>query len=133
MRLFARSVARRLEAAGAPADVAAAIAGALAGSGLSVAEAREWLGHENRSYPIQLPMMLSETPIVLIELGDSEAVLAAALEFAGACAEERTIARLFGGDIAAVRRLTRSDPARTRVIAGIATGLLKRLGAPERV
>src|SRR4051794_15541781 len=133
MRLFAGSVARRIEAAGASPDVAAAIADALLRSGLSANEAREWLAHENRSYPIQLPMMLSRTPIVLIELGDSEAVLAAALEFAGACPEERTIARLFGGDIAAVRRLTRSDQDRTRVIASIATGLLKRLGAPERV
>ena len=78
--------------------------------------------------------MLSQTPMVLIERGDSEAVLAAAREFAQASA---------GGahDRAAVRRRHRrgapADAAGSRtarrVIAGIATTLLKRLGTPERV
>ena len=130
MRLFTRdavgSVTRRITAAGASPDVADAIAGALLGCGLSTAEAREWLAHENRSYPIQ-------TPIALIERGDSELVLSAALEFAQASADERMIARLFGGDVRAVRRLTRADPDRAHVIAGIAADLLKRLGDPERV
>jgi hypothetical protein len=137
MRLFTRdaasSVTRRITAAGASPEVADAIAGALLGCGLSAAEAREWLGHENRSYPIQMPMMLSQTPIALIERGDSESVLSAALEFAQASPEERTIARLLGGDVRAVRRLTRADPDRTQVIAEIATDLLRRLGDPERV
>jgi hypothetical protein len=137
MRLFTRdavgSVTRRITAAGASPDIADAIAGALLGCGLSTAEAREWLAHENRAYPIQTPMMLSQTPIALIERGDSELVLSAALEFAQASADERTIARLFGGDVRAVRRLTRADPDRAHVIAGIAADLLKRLGDPERV
>ena len=77
--------------------------------------------------------MLSQTPIALIERGDSELVLSAALEFAQASADERMIARLFGGDVHAVRRLTRADPDRAHVIAGIAADLLKRLGDPERV
>jgi hypothetical protein len=145
MRLFKRdtteSVAARIVAAGAPADVAETIVGALLGCGLSPSEAREWLGHEERSYPIKLPfqmgdlppMMLSNTPLILVERGNSEAVLSAALEFAGASDDERTIARLFGGDIDAARRLTRLDAARTRTIAAIAMTMLKTLGTPERV
>jgi hypothetical protein len=133
LRFGTSSVAGRLMAAGAPRDVADAIAGALLGCGLSPSEAREWLVHDRRSYPIGDPMMLAQAPIVLIERGDSEAVLAAAEEFAAATPEERTIARLFGGDVSAVRRLTRSDPERTRTILGIAEALLERLGAPERV
>ena len=78
-------------------------------------------------------MMLSQTPIVLIESGDSEAVLAAARVFAHASQQERTIARLLGADVGAVRRLTRLDPYRTHAIAGIAATLLERLGSPERV
>src|SRR4051812_45033646 len=127
------SVARRIVGAGASREDADAIVGALLDCGLSVAEARDWLEHENRSYPIQSPVMLSQTPIVLIERGDAELALSAALEFAEAAPEERTIARLFGGDIQAARRLTRREPHRTTVIAEIATTLLKRLGTPERV
>jgi hypothetical protein len=132
-RVTVNSVAGRLVAAGASREDADAIVGALLGCGLTAPEAREWLEHENRSYPIQSPVMLSQTPIVLVERGDTEHVLSAALEFAEAAPEERTIARLYGGDIQAARRLTRNDPRRTAVIAGIATTLLKRLGSPERV
>jgi hypothetical protein len=137
MRLFRRetteSVAARIVAAGASREVADEIAGALLGCGLSPSEAREWLAHESRAYPIGEPMLLSQAPLVLVERGEGAAVLAAALEFAAATPEERTIARLFGGDVGAARRLTRSDPERTRVIAGIAVALLERLGVPERV
>jgi len=137
MRLFRRdtaeSVAARIVTAGAPSDVADAIVGALLGCGLSASEAREWLAHENRAYPIRGSMMLSQTPIVLIESGDSEAVLEAARVFAHASQQERTIARLLGADVGAVRRLTRLDPYRTTAIAGIAATLLERLGSPERV
>jgi hypothetical protein len=133
LRFGTSSVAGRLMDAGAPRDVADAIAAALLGCGLSPSEAREWLAHERRSYPIGDPMMLSQSPIVLIEHGESEAVLAAADEFAAATPQERTIARLFGADVEAARRLTRSDPGRARVIAAIAEDLLERLGAPERV
>ena len=133
LRFGTSAVAGRLAAAGAPREIADAIAGALLGCGLSPGEAREWLTHERRSYPIGDPMMLSQTPIELIEGGESEAVLAAAEAFAAAAPEERAIARLFGCDVAAVRRLTRSDRRRTLVVLGIAEELLERLGAPERV
>ena len=137
MRLFRRDTAESVSgwimAAGGSREIADRIAAALLGCGLSPAEAREWLAHESRAYPIGEPMMLSQAPLVLVERGDADTVLAAALEFAAAAPEERTIARLFGGDIAAARRLTGSDPERTGVIAAIAVGLLERLGAPERV
>ncbi|WP_157591764.1 hypothetical protein [Solirubrobacter soli] len=133
LRFGTSAVAGRLVAAGASREVADAIAGTLLGCGLSPGDAREWLTHERRSYPIGDPMMLSQTPLELIEAGESDAVLAAAEEFAAAAPEERTIARLFGCDVAAARRLTRSDPERTRAILAIAEDLLERLGAPERV
>jgi hypothetical protein len=132
-RFGTSSVAGRLVDAGASPDVAGAIAAALLGCGLSPAQAREWLTHERRAYPIGDPMMLARAPVVLVEEGDSEAVLAAAEAFAAAQPAERAIARLFGGDVQAARRLTRSNPERARVILGIAEALLERLGAPERV
>src|SRR4051812_4267845 len=103
MRWFRRdtaeSVAGRIVAAGAPADVAEVIVAVLLGCGLSPAEAGDWLGHENRAYPIKLPfqlgdlppMMLSNTPLVLVERGNAQIVLDAAMEFAEASDEERTI------------------------------------------
>jgi hypothetical protein len=133
LRWGAPSVSALIASAGASREVADAIAGALLGCGLSPSEAREWLAHESRAYPIGEPMMLSQAPIALIGRGEGDAVLAAAEEFAAATPDERAIARLFGGDIGAARRLTGSDPDRTRVILGIATGLLERLGTPERV
>jgi hypothetical protein len=133
LRFGTSSVAGRLTSAGASREVADAIAAALLGCGLSPGEAREWLTHESRGYPVGAPMMLSQTPIALIEQGEGDAVLAAAKEFAAAAPDDRTIARLFGCDVAAARRLTGSDPERTRVILAIAEELLERLGAPERV
>src|SRR4051812_50002799 len=112
LRFGTSSVAGRLVAAGAPRDVADAIAGALLGCGLSPSEAREWLVHERRSYPIGDPMMLAQAPIVLIERGDSEAGLAPAGGVAAAAPGGRTNARPFGGGGSAGRPLTRSGPPR---------------------
>jgi hypothetical protein len=145
MRLLRRdtadSVARRLVEAGAPRETADAIVTTLMGCGLSARDVREWLSHPELSYPIQrpfemgdgAPIMLSNTPIVMVERGDADEVLAEAREFAEALPEERLIARLFWGDIDAARRLTGCDPHRTKVVAGIATELLRRLRKPELV
>lgn len=145
MRLFRRdtadSVARRLLEAGAPRETADAIVATLLGCGLSPRDAREWLAHPELAYPIQRPwempdgtsILLSNTPIVLVEKGEADVVLAEATEFASALPEERLIARLFWGDIDAARRLTGCDPHRTQVVAGIATALLARLRKPELV
>jgi hypothetical protein len=135
------SVARRLTEAGAPRETAEAIVETLMRCSLSAREAREWLSHPELSYPIQTPwempdgapIMLSNTPMVLVEKGEAELVLAAAREYAEALPEERLIARLFWGDIDAARRLTGCDPHRTQVVAGIATELLRRLRKPELV
>src|SRR5687768_8293491 len=139
MRWFRRdtedSVARRLTEAGAPRETAEAIVATLLGCRLSPREVREWLSHPELAYPIQVPfempdgteIVLSNTPMVLVEKGDADVVLAEAREFAAALPEERLIARLFWGDIDAARRLTGSDPHRTEVVAGIATTLLARL------
>ena len=140
-RATADSVARRLAEAGAPQETANAIVATLMGCGLSAPEAAEWLYHPERGYPIRRPfemgdgerLMLSSGSLGLIERGEAEAVLAEARKFAAALPEERLIARLFWGDIDAVRRLTGCDPHRTRVVAGIATTMLERLRRPERV
>jgi hypothetical protein len=145
MRLLRRdteeSVTRRLTEAGAPREVAEEIVAALMSCGLSASGAREWLFHPDRGHPITrpfemeglAPILLKNSPSALIERGEADAVLAEAREFAGALPAERTIARLFWGDIDAVRRLTRCDRDRTGVIAGIATTLLGRVKTPERV
>lgn len=145
MRLLRRdtpdSVARRLTEAGAPREVAEQIVAALMSCGLSASGAREWLTHPDRGHPISRrfempglePVLLKHGPMGLIERGEAEVVLAEAREFAAALPEERTISRLFWGDIDAVRRLTRCDRDRTRVIVGIATTLLGRVKTPERV
>ena len=145
MRLLRRdtgdSVTRRLVDAGAPRETAEAIVATLLGCGMSPRDAREWLSHPELNYPIQRPfdmgdghpIVLSHGPMLLVERGEADVVLAEAREYAEALPEERLIARLFWGDIDAARRLTGCDPHRTQVVAGIATTLLKRLRKPELV
>jgi hypothetical protein len=145
MRFLSRdtpeSVTRRLVAAGAPRELADAIVATLLGCGLTAREAREWLSHPELGYPIKRlvdmgdghPIVLSHGPLGLVERGEAQVVLDSAREFADALPEERTIARLFWGDIDAARRLTGCDPHRTQIVAGIATTMLKRLRKPELV
>jgi hypothetical protein len=121
--------------------VAEAIVAALLGCGLSAADAREWLTHPDRGHPISQPfempgmepILMKNTCLGLIGRGEAETVLREAREFAAALPAERTIARLFWGDIDAVRRLTGCSPERTRAIEGIGTTLLARVKTPERV
>jgi hypothetical protein len=129
-----------LVAAEAPAEAAATIVHALLSAGLSTREARDWLAHPNRAYPHDWPMEIAGTTFDLhagsmwmFTQGHSEVVLAGAREFAAADAEERTIARLFGGNIAAARRMTGGDPSRAAVIAEIARTIASAVELPENV
>lgn len=65
--------------------------------------------------------------------GHAETVLAGARDFASADADERTIARRFGGKIADARRLTGSDAARAAVVAAIARTIADAGRLPENV
>jgi len=129
-----------LVAIGAPDEAADAIVQALLGAGLSTTETRDWIAHPNRAYPHDWPMeilgnvtMLKAGSLFVIEQGKAETVLAGARAFAAADADERTIARLFGGSIDDARRLTGGDPARATVIAEIARTILDAVKVPENV
>lgn len=127
--------------AGASADGADCIAGLLLGSGLTAREAREWLTHRQLAYPHPLAAQQFgsvSAPMVggavwCLSQGHERVVLTSAKDFAAASPSERLIARLFGGNIDDVRRLTHADPARTAVVADIAALLRERLGDPTRV
>ena len=131
----ANSVIGRIVAAGATPGVAEEIVGALLGCGLTAAEAREWLEHPRRAYPIgdRRGILLSNTPLAMVQAGDADFVRDAAQEFADASPDERAIARRLGGDIEGARRLTGGRPDRARAIAELTTTMLERLGKPERV
>jgi hypothetical protein len=129
-----------LVASGAPAEAAETIVRTLVSAGLSTVEARDWIAHPNRAYPHDWPMellgsvtMVTAGSMWLIEQGHAETVVSGAREFAAADAYERTIARLFGGNIAGARRLTGGDPARAAVIADIAETLAIAVEVPENV
>ena len=64
--------------------------------------------------PDGTPILLSNTPIVLVEKGEADVVLAEARDFASALPEERLIARLFWGDIEPLA----GSPAATRTGRG---------------
>lgn len=140
-RHTAATVAELLVAHGADPTMAARIVETLMRAGQSAAEARAWLAHPARGYPVTTgdvevageTFPVRQTPIFAVENGAAETVLAAAEEFAAASEDERFIARWFGGNVQDVRRLTGGDAARARVVAQIAERMKNELRKPEHV
>jgi hypothetical protein len=135
------SVTALLVEAGADPGTAAQTIAALAAAGLSFAEARAWLCHPTRAYPVATGELdiagivetRRQTPIYAIEDGHQQHVLAAAEQFKAASNNERMISRYFGCDLDDARRLTGGDDAKTAVIARIAELLRDSLRKPEHV
>jgi hypothetical protein len=135
------SVTALLEGAGANPDTAAQTVRALAAAGLSFAEARAWLCHPTRAYPVLIGEVeiagiaepQRQTPIYAIEDGHEQHVLAAAEQFKAASREERAISRSLGCDIDDTRRLTGRVPTRAAAIARLVELLRNRLRKPEHV